>query len=113
MQIDVEVLFSSDPFGGLGPSGGGAAGEAASRFAFVKSRATGEVELRASSETTTVTLSHVLPQLGCAIPTIVARADRPLLSCLAPGRFWLYVLRGQTRHAVRPSDRCSSTTRTV
>ena len=68
LQIDAEVLFSSDPFGGLGPSEGSGAREAVSRFAFVKPHAKADVELQASSETTTVTLSHVLPQLGCAPP---------------------------------------------
>jgi len=72
-QIDVELLFSSDPFGGLDAPGNKASSSAASRFAFVKPRATAEVELNAAAEATTVTLADVLPHLGCA-PHIVPSA---------------------------------------
>lgn len=115
MQIDVELLFSSDPFGGLGPSEDGAARDAASRFAFVKPRATGEVELQASSETTTVTLSHVLPQLGCARPPAACSAFHSRSN--SPASFPDLPLGDRTERTMGPCwvafYRYSSITRTV
>mmetsp|Transcript_17791 Transcript_17791/g.53615 ORF Transcript_17791/g.53615 Transcript_17791/m.53615 type:complete len:2186 (+) Transcript_17791:298-6855(+) len=61
-EIDVELLFSSSPFGNLATSGANPG--AASRFAFVKPRASAEVELEGSIEATTVTLADILPQVG-------------------------------------------------
>ncbi len=61
--MDVELLFSAQPFGqNLAGGGGGAA----RRFALVRPRATTQVALRSGAEETVVSLAAALPQLRCA-----------------------------------------------
>ncbi len=62
-EMDVELLFSAQPFSHNSLSGGGSRSGAAGRFSYVRPRASAEVALAEGAEETVLSLVEALPQL--------------------------------------------------
>lgn len=62
-EMDVELLFSAQPFGHNSLSGGGSRNGASGRFSYVRPRASAEVALAEGAEETVLSLVEALPQL--------------------------------------------------